>query len=104
MSAHGVHVLSKLSLGEDHTLHQIPAEMTRAVPHPARLKQTLQTNAGDFQKKKKDWLSPHSFQPGFVQGIPAVRLNSSFLAFSTGIHSFGQSQPWQNENVNSLPR
>ena len=50
-----------------------------------------------------DLLRYHSFQPGFVQGIPAVRLNSSFLAFSTGIHSFGQSQPWQNENVNSLP-
>ena len=34
VTAHGVHVLSKLSLGEDHTLHQIPAETIQAVPHP----------------------------------------------------------------------
>ena len=69
MSAHGVHVLSKLSLGEDHTLHQIPAEMTRAVPHPARLKQTLQTNAGDFQKKKKIGSLPIHFNLALCKGF-----------------------------------
>lgn len=34
VTAHGVHVLSKVSLEEDHTLHQIPAEAAEAVPHP----------------------------------------------------------------------
>ena len=72
VTAHGVHVLSKLSLGEDHTLHQIPAERSKRYPIRQTEANFTDKRWGFPKKKKKKKVGSHPihFNLALCKGFP----------------------------------
>lgn len=87
-------------LGEDDKLHAIAAKTTRAVLICQTGSHFVDMSSRDSQKSLalspfiSTWLCARDFCCSFTWFFPA---------FSTQIHSFGQSQLWWHESINSSP-